>query len=82
MKINTKYLKEFIKFELDTIGLKNLLETMGFEIEEIVNQNGIDVIEVEITPNRPDWLSHYGIARDMYAKNPELKLIEVFRLHY
>ncbi len=76
MKINTKYLKEFIKFELDTIGLKNLLETMGFEIEEIVNHNGIDVIEVEITPNRPDWLSHYGIARDMYAKNPELKLIE------
>lgn len=76
MKINTKYLKEFIKFELDTIGLKNLLETMGFEIEEIVNQNGIDVIEVEITPNRPDWLSHYGIARDMFAKNPELKLIE------
>ena len=76
MKINTKYLKEFVKFELGTLELKNLLETMGFEIEEIVDHSGVDVIEVEVTPNRPDWLSHYGIARDMYAKDPGLKLIK------
>ena len=26
---------------------------------------GDTVFEVEITPNRPDWLSHWGIARDV-----------------
>jgi phenylalanyl-tRNA synthetase beta chain len=26
-----------------------------------------EVIEVEITPNRPDWLSVYGVARDLAA---------------
>ncbi len=75
MKINTKYLKDFIKFDLDTTGLKSLLETMGFEVEEIIKYKGVDVIEVEVTPNRPDWLSHNGIARDMYAKDPSLALI-------
>ncbi len=25
------------------------------------------VIELEITPNRPDWLSHYGVARELGA---------------
>ena len=25
------------------------------------------VYEVEITPNRPDWLSHWGVARDLAA---------------
>ncbi len=27
--------------------------------------SGDTVFEVEITPNRPDWLSHWGIARDV-----------------
>jgi phenylalanyl-tRNA synthetase beta chain len=37
-------------------------------------------IEIEVTPNRPDWLSHWGVARDVScllgtaAKLPELKL--------
>lgn len=43
---------------------------------------GNTVIEVEVTPNRPDWLSMYGIARDVSclldspARLPELKLAE------
>ncbi len=27
--------------------------------------SGDTVFEVEVTPNRPDWLSHWGIARDV-----------------
>jgi phenylalanyl-tRNA synthetase beta chain len=40
------------------------------------------ILEVAITPNRPDALSHIGIARDLSAifgrelKYPELKIIE------
>jgi phenylalanyl-tRNA synthetase beta chain len=76
MKINTKYLREFIDCNFDTVWIKNLLETMGLEVAEISDYKGVDVIEVESTPNRPDWLSHFGIARDMVAKSPNLKLIE------
>jgi len=76
MKINTKYLKNFIEFGFDTVGLKNLLETMGLEVAEIIDNDGVSTIELESTPNRPDWLSHYGIARDMCAKLPTLKLKE------
>jgi len=41
---------------------------------------GDSCIEVEVTPNRPDWLSHWGIARDVacichaQAVLPELKM--------
>jgi phenylalanyl-tRNA synthetase beta chain len=37
------------------------------------------VLEVEVTPNRPDLLSHYGIAREMAAllNLPEPKLSEI-----
>lgn len=31
-----------------------------------------EVIEIEITPNRPDWLSVYGVARDLAALGPTL----------
>ena len=40
-------------------------------------------ITVEVTPNRADWLSHYGIARDVAclldtrAKLPEITIPEV-----
>lgn len=40
---------------------------------------GIDtVIDWEITPNRPDWLSHIGVAREIGAlTNAELRLPDV-----
>ena len=43
---------------------------------------GDTFLEVEVTPNRPDWLSHWGVARDIScllntpAKLPEVKLPE------
>ncbi len=44
---------------------------------------GDSCIEVEVTPNRPDWLSHWGVARDVScllntgAKLPELNMPEL-----
>ena len=29
------------------------------------------IYEVEVTPNRPDWLSHWGVARDLVALTDE-----------
>ena len=44
------------------LELDNELKT-GTPLHEIYS--GDTVFEVEITPNRPDWLSHWGIARDL-----------------
>jgi len=44
------------------LELDNELKT-GTPLGEIYS--GDTVFEVEITPNRPDWLSHWGIARDV-----------------
>ncbi len=35
-------------------------------------------VEIEVTPNRPDWLSHIGVARELAAKyGKELRLPQV-----
>ena len=81
MIINLDYLKKFIEYKYNKQDLKELLASIGIEVNEMIEIDGTDVFEVEITPNRPDWLSHYGIAREIHAKNPSLslKIIETDR---
>jgi len=49
----------------DHSGLLELSDTLqaGTPLSHVFR--GDTVYEVEITPNRPDWLSHWGIARDV-----------------
>jgi len=48
----------------------------GLPIGDILSER-FNSIELDITPNRPDALSHYGIARDYAAKtNKKLKALE------
>ena len=50
---------------------------IGIEIKDYLNINDT-IIELEITPNRPDCLSHIGIARELAVYyNKKLKLPEV-----
>ena len=71
MRINIDYLREFVAFDLRDAELKELLAGLGLEVAETMTVAGQTVFEVEITPNRPDWLSHYGIAREITAKCPQ-----------
>ncbi len=73
MVINSKLLKRFINVNADPKYLKELLASIGIEVDGISDYKGTTIYEVEITPNRPDWLSHYGIAREIYAKERELE---------
>ena len=72
MRVNLDFLKKYIDIDYDKSELKELLASIGLEVNEIIEINGATVFEVEITPNRPDWLSHIGIAREIHAKVPEL----------
>ncbi|MCQ2352518.1 MAG: phenylalanine--tRNA ligase subunit beta [Victivallaceae bacterium] len=66
----------------DNSGLMILDESVapGTSVADLYR--GDTRIEVEVTPNRPDWLSMYGIARDVScllnekARLPEVKLEE------
>jgi phenylalanyl-tRNA synthetase beta chain len=55
---------------------------IGTSLEKIVNYQDI-ILELEITPNRPDCLSHLGIARELQALGggrchlPDINLQEI-----
>lgn len=74
MKVNLNYLKHFVSYDKNKNEMKELLASIGVEVDEILDYGGETVFDVEITPNRPDWLSHYGIAREIAAKDPKSHL--------
>lgn len=50
---------------------------IGFPIGDVLNEK-YAALELDLTPNRPDALSHYGIAREIALKtNRKLKFPEV-----
>ena len=49
-----------------------MLAAIGLETAETQTVDGQTVLDLETTPNRPDWLSHYGIAREIAAKDGRL----------
>lgn len=67
----------------DHSGIMILDENLeaGKSITDAINLNDV-ILEIAITPNRPDALSHIGVARDLAAlfdidlKIPEIKLNE------
>lgn len=74
MRIDLEFLKTFVNLELAPDDTKELLASLGIEVDEIITSGESTVFGVEITPNRPDWLSHLGIAREIHAKLPDLPL--------
>jgi len=72
MKINIAYLKQFVACALDDDALREMLAAIGLETAETLTVDGQTVLDLETTPNRPDWLSHYGIAREIAAKDGRL----------
>ena len=73
MRINVDYLKQFVPCDLEDGALKELLAGIGLETAEALEVDGQTVLDLETTPNRPDWLSHYGVAREIAAKDGTLR---------
>ena len=49
----------------------------GVALDELFAQQDT-IIEIEVTPNRPDWLSHVGVARELAAwYGKELRMPQV-----
>ncbi|TAM80611.1 MAG: phenylalanine--tRNA ligase subunit beta [Acidobacteria bacterium] len=67
MKVSLNWLKEFVEVPVDARRLKADLVSLGLNAESFQAVGGDVVFEVEITANRPDCLSHYGVAREVAA---------------
>jgi len=67
MRVPIEWLREFVDFDLSPRELGFKLTMIGLEIESIEEMHGDTVLEVSVTPNRPDCLSILGIAREVSA---------------
>jgi phenylalanyl-tRNA synthetase beta chain len=82
MKISLNWLRDFIKIAPPYEKLAEDLTMAGLTVEGIEEMAGEPrdvVFDVEVTTNRPDWLSHWGVAREAAAvRNLSLKTPEVY----
>lgn len=68
MKLPLSWLAEFVRLNAAQLrGLDEALPKIGIEVAGRETVDGEDVIEVEITANRGDLLSVYGMAREIGA---------------
>ena len=80
MKVTYNWLKDFVDISLKPKELADKLTMAGLEVVSLEEFEGDYVFEIEITSNRPDWLSVIGIAREVAAitkskiKNQKSKL--------
>lgn len=82
MKVSLNWLRDFIKIDPPYEKLADDLTMAGLTVESIEELTGEprDVIfDVEVTTNRPDWLSHWGVAREAAAvRNLSLKTPDIY----
>jgi phenylalanyl-tRNA synthetase beta chain len=67
MKISYQWLKEFVGVELPPRALADALTLSGTVVETIEEAGADFILDFDLTSNRPDCLSHQGIAREVAA---------------
>lgn len=78
MKISLNWLAEYVETGLEAEPMAEILSDLGFPCEGIEHRDGDVVIDVEVTSNRGDCLSHIGVARELAAATgKELRLPQV-----
>lgn len=81
MKISLNWLNDFVDLPRgarEPHELKRILTGLGLGVESISSAEGDSIFELEVTTNRPDCLSHYGVARELAAAcRVPLKKVEV-----
>lgn len=65
MKVSINWLKEFVEVPVGPRELSRDLTNLGVNVESSAPVGDDWVLEAEITTNRPDCLSHYGVAREV-----------------
>ena len=82
MKISYQWLREFVDVTADAQTLGRRITHVGLALESCEDANGDSVLDLDVTTNRPDCLSHLGVAREVSAiygvalRKPQFKVQE------
>lgn len=68
MKILLSWLQEFVSVPSDPRQLAEELTLLGLAVDSVATEAGETVFEIDVTTNRPDCLSHYGVARELAVR--------------
>nr|MDA8079713.1 hypothetical protein [Nitrospiraceae bacterium] len=67
MKVSLDWIREFADLTAPPQEIADRLTMAGLEIEGMEQADGDTLLEVNVTPNRPDCLSILGVAREAAA---------------
>lgn len=67
MKTSLAWLNSYLDRPVNADEAQRVLTQVGFPIDSIDTVGADTVLEVEVTSNRPDCLSHVGLAREVAA---------------
>ena len=82
MKISYNWLKEFVDIDLSPRDLATRMTMAGQAVDAIEEHGNDAILDFELTSNRPDCLSHLGLAREVATvlnkplRRPEISMIE------
>lgn len=65
MNISYNWLKSLIDIDLTTAELTDKLTNVGLAVEGVHAHGDDAVLDIDLTSNRPDCLSHLGVAREL-----------------
>src|SRR6516225_3253746 len=65
MIVSWNWLKEYVRLDMPVGTLTDRLMMAGLNLEEVTDVEGDMAIDLEVTSNRPDCLSHLGVAREV-----------------
>jgi len=74
IQISDSWLREFIETKATPEQIEECLSLCSQSVEKIIDDRGEKVYDIEITTNRPDCLSVYGIARELAAILPRFNI--------
>src|SRR5262245_45986937 len=82
MKISLNWIKEFVDISETAPQLGTRLTNLGLAVDALESHGDDFVFELDVATNRPDCLSHLGVAREAAAsyqsllRRPQFELLE------
>ncbi len=67
MKFSRNWLADYVELPDSAEALAELLTGMGLTVDTLEEHGGDVLLDVEVTSNRPDCMSHLGLAREVAA---------------
>lgn len=65
MNISFNWLKDLINTDQPVDEVAQRLTSVGLAVESVHALGGDFILDIDLTSNRPDCLSHFGVAREL-----------------